>query len=335
MRRLGFVWPTLKQMLFSVIIPTFNRAAFIEATMRSVFAQTCTDFEVIVVDDCSTDGTLAVLENFKDSVRVLTQPNSGPGVARNLGMAGAQGRYLAFLDSDDLWFPWTLETFRRLIEKHDPAIISGRPFMFEREGELESVVEEPVRVEVFSDYFAADPATVLPGAGLMVVKADALRAAGGFTAARVYGEDTECYMRLGTAPGLVVVRAPFTLGYRRHAGSAMMNSAKIVQGRFLMLSEERAGRYPGGAARRGERLALLAHHCRFPAVNAVYDRQFKPALDLYKATLGLNLRAGRLRYVLGFPFLALGVRLSLLKPPRSMHGVSRVPAIGAATKQAG
>jgi glycosyltransferase involved in cell wall biosynthesis len=95
-------------MLFSVIIPTYNRAALLCTALDSVFAQTFTDYEVIVVDDGSTDGTAAMVASYGGRVRYFQQQNKGPGAARNLGAQHATGEYLAFLDSDDLWFPWTL-----------------------------------------------------------------------------------------------------------------------------------------------------------------------------------------------------------------------------------
>ncbi len=87
----------------SVIIPTFNRLAFLREAIESVFAQSCQDFELIVVDDGSTDGTRAYLAGLGERVRYLHQKNSGPSAARNRGISEAKGVYLAFLDSDDLW----------------------------------------------------------------------------------------------------------------------------------------------------------------------------------------------------------------------------------------
>src|SRR5262249_49336199 len=92
--------------LFSVIIPTFDRIQMLKHALDSVFRQRSTDFEIIVVDDGSSDGTVDYLRRLERGVTVYTQRNSGPSAARNLGASQACGRYLAFLDSDDLWFPW-------------------------------------------------------------------------------------------------------------------------------------------------------------------------------------------------------------------------------------
>src|SRR5215470_13207942 len=115
--------------LFSIIIPTFNRMELLEGAVESVFAQRCTDFEIIIVDDGSADNTIDYLKSLGNRVNILLQRNRGPGSARNLGARHASGTYLAFLDSDDLWFPWTLEVYRSVIIKHrNPSFVTGKPY---------------------------------------------------------------------------------------------------------------------------------------------------------------------------------------------------------------
>ena len=97
----------------SVVTPAWGAARFIGDTIRSVQAQKHADWEMFVVDDCSPDDTAAVVESFAAAdprVRLIRQPkNSGPAAARNAAIEAATGRYLAFLDSDDLWLPGKLE----------------------------------------------------------------------------------------------------------------------------------------------------------------------------------------------------------------------------------
>lgn len=106
----------------SVIIPTFNYGRFLEQAIQSVLGQTFQDFELIVVDDGSTDDTREVLARFESDrrVRCLFQANRGDAAARNTGILNAGGRYVAFLDSDDYWMPEKLE--RQLgIMRSDPT----------------------------------------------------------------------------------------------------------------------------------------------------------------------------------------------------------------------
>ena len=88
----------------SVIMPAHNRETFIRDSMDSVLAQTFTDFELIVVDDGSTDTTAAIVESYTDRrIRLIRQPNQGVSVARNTGLEAARGEFITFLDSDDLY----------------------------------------------------------------------------------------------------------------------------------------------------------------------------------------------------------------------------------------
>ncbi|MFA9229779.1 MAG: glycosyltransferase family 2 protein [Microgenomates group bacterium] len=95
----------------SVILPTYNRETLVARAIDSVLAQTFTDFELIVVDDCSTDGTRAILEQYRNRPQVrlvLSAVNRGGGGARNLGIEQARGDLIAFQDSDDIWLPHKL-----------------------------------------------------------------------------------------------------------------------------------------------------------------------------------------------------------------------------------
>lgn len=102
----------------SVIIPTYNRADYIAQAIHSVLDQTYTNFEIIVVDDGSTDDTQHLLETFTDNIRCLTTEKRGPAHARNVGMKSANGKYIAFLDSDDLYLPGKLELQVAFMESH-------------------------------------------------------------------------------------------------------------------------------------------------------------------------------------------------------------------------
>ena len=91
---------------YSIVIPTYNRASSVEHTLAGCFAQSFKNFEIVVVDDGSSDDTLAVLEKIADPrLVIVAQENAGPAAARNHGMRKARGQYIAFLDSDDVWYP--------------------------------------------------------------------------------------------------------------------------------------------------------------------------------------------------------------------------------------
>jgi glycosyltransferase involved in cell wall biosynthesis len=102
---------------FSVVIPVFNRAAPLRQAIESVRAQTFQDFEIVVVDDGSTDDPEAVIANFADPrIRFFRQKNGGGGAARNRGIDEAKGAFVAFLDSDDVFLPHHLDSMHALLE---------------------------------------------------------------------------------------------------------------------------------------------------------------------------------------------------------------------------
>lgn len=106
---------------FSVIIPTFNRSSMTVEAVKSVLVQTFADFEIIVVDDGSTDDTTEALSSFSKVITYCRQSNSGVAAARNNGISVSTGRYICYLDSDDLWHPEKLAIYKAVIDSTPDA----------------------------------------------------------------------------------------------------------------------------------------------------------------------------------------------------------------------
>ena len=124
-------------MLFSVIIPVFNVEKYLQACLNSVLGQTYPDWEAICVNDGSTDGSLAILEENaakEERIKIIDQPNAGTATARNTGIRSAQGDYIFFLDSDDWLEPDTLEILAGRLHGEDILCFSGKRY-FESTGE--------------------------------------------------------------------------------------------------------------------------------------------------------------------------------------------------------
>lgn len=117
---------TMKRPKISVIVPVYNAGKFLAPCIRSVLAQTFTDFELILVDDASTDASLEVCQSFADSrIRILkNKENQGLSLTRNVGIDNAQGRYLTFLDADDLLNPRFLEKVIQLAGRCGSQIVA-------------------------------------------------------------------------------------------------------------------------------------------------------------------------------------------------------------------
>jgi len=118
----------------SVIIPSYNRGWILKEAVDSVLSQDCQDFELIIVDDGSTDNTAALLQTYKGRLKTLRQENRGVSSARNLGIKKACGKYIAFLDSDDLWLPDKLSLQLDFFASHPEALICQTEEIWIRNG---------------------------------------------------------------------------------------------------------------------------------------------------------------------------------------------------------
>ena len=263
-----------------------------------------------MVDDGSSDHTEDVVNAANENIRFLHQENSGASAARNLGAAYAQGDYLAFLDSDDIWFPWTLQIASDLIEAHTPAVLSGALFPFEQESELTNIQASEPNADVYADYFESCMPGCFVGAGMAFIKRDAFLGSGGFTTDIVNCEDHDLMLKLGTEQGFVNIKSPPTIAWRRHAGSTTNNCQLSLNGVKHLLQSECEGRYPGGSDRRHARRQIINSHVRPVSLDCLRGQLTSEAWQLYRTTLSWHIQQRRVKYLLGFPMRYLQRQLS-------------------------
>lgn len=293
-------------MHFSIIIPTYNRLDLLKEALDSVWRQTFTDYEVIVVDDGSSDGTWEYLLSLGGKVAALRQENAGPGMARNLGAKHAKGEYLAFLDSDDLWFPWTLDVYDSAANGNEsPSFIAGKPFQFDCAKPLDRVAPGKLQVLKFKDYFESGDEWRWYGVSSFVIRRDAFQNAGGFPGDSFNGEDADLAMRLGVSQGFVQILAPHSFGYRNHGENITKNLSKCLLGINRNVMNERAGYYPGGDERAQQRRRILTRQTRPASLECLRAGLAAEAWRLYRKTFFWHVRLGRWKYLLGFPIKAL------------------------------
>ena len=296
----------------SVIIPTYNRLGLLRQTIESVFAQSDSDYEVVVVDDGSTDGTRDYLESLGTRVKVLSQENRGPSAARNLGVRNASGSHIAFLDSDDLWFPWTIATLQRLIKLHNPSLLCGA--MVEIEDTPPQLEPTRISAERFSDYFAAAANPPFVGGSVLVAKRSTFDLLGGFDEGMRVAEDHDFLLSAGTQPGFLRVHFPATTAYRRHTGNASTSLDALMSAANDLINREYEGRYPGGGMRQKERWRLLTRVLRPTIVAGFRGGRTQEARQLYRRCFRMNSR------LLRFRFLVLSPLLTFVAPFRSSSG---------------
>lgn len=214
--------------MFSVIIPVYNGENFIDKAINSVFAQTNSDWELIIVNDGSSDNTESVLQKYKDNdkIKVITQPNSGVSVARNTGVRNSNGEYIAFLDADDVWHENHLEVAKNLSDKYPDA---GMIATFTRvelvNGQIISECSyfgdktDEVYLEDFFEEYHKDKNAKMFTVITTVVSREAFDKAGGFPEGCKIGEDLQ--LSLVVAAYYPVVLSPVaTATYKKENSTA-------------------------------------------------------------------------------------------------------------------
>ncbi len=295
---------------FSIIIPTYNRQDLLAKCLASIASQTRDDYEIIIVDDGSTDGTRDYVLQLGGKITLLEQPNRGPGAARNLGIKHATSEYIAFLDSDDCWFPWTLQTYANTIEANQrPAFVAGKPALFTNPGELPTAPDSANSHLIFKDYLASGDEWRWWGVSSFVVKREALLQSGCFSEMNTNGEDADLALKLGTAPGFVQITGPSTFGYFQHEANVTKDLAKTLAGAWHKVRSEKAGSYPGGPERARERLTILTRHLRPVTLACLSADLAGDGWKLYSAAFRWHLSLGKWKFLLGFPAQAMLTKL--------------------------
>jgi glycosyltransferase involved in cell wall biosynthesis len=289
---------------FSVIIPTYNRAAVLPDAIESVFGQSVGDLELIVVDDGSTDDTAAILAKYGGRLTVVRQSNAGAAAARNRGLDIARGRYLAFLDSDDAWAPWTVEMLSRAVtEFGGPAILAGYGSGWDKR--QRAAREEPQYRASGSFLRASVRHSAFHGMGGLAIRADVMRAAGGFRPAFLIAEDQDLCLRLGDAGGFVEILAPSLFFQRTNLDHLSSDVAKTIAATDLLIENERASGYPGGEEFAAVRRGIICAAARRASDMCARAGRPAEAWRLYRRTFRWHLASRRWRFLLGFPIVIL------------------------------
>lgn len=220
----------------SVIIPCFNSAEFVAATIESALAQTLPAAEILAIDDGSTDNTARVLSSFGNRIKVLRRENGGPAAARNLGISAAVGEFIAFLDSDDLW---EREKLARQMEEFRTApeadLIFSEAVMF-REERGEKIPSRRIG-------YTADPTfrqllygDFIPNSSV-IVRRKCLATVGllNETPGLIGAEDYEYWMRIAYRHRLRGMAEPL-VWYRLREGNLMGSGDDIDKGLRLALA---------------------------------------------------------------------------------------------------
>lgn len=202
-------------MKFSVIIPLYNKAPYVRKAVESVIKQTFGNWELIVVDDGSTDGGDDVVRSFSDNrIRFVKQDNAGVSVARNRGVAKSTAPYICFLDADDWWEPTFIEEIVGLIERYPDAGIYGTSYYIVKNGKrrLAPIGVEEGFVEGEVNYCQVYAKTLcMPlWTGAVCMPRAVFNIAGGFPAGIKLGEDFLLWIQVALKHRVVLLNKPLS-----------------------------------------------------------------------------------------------------------------------------
>ena len=185
---------------FSVVIPLYNKQNYIAGTLQSVLAQTFTDFEIIIVDDVSTDKSLEVVKTFTDKrIKIISHTtNSGLSATRNTGIKNTETPFVAFLDADDTWKPQFLEKIHQLTLSFPNADLFGTKY---EEVYPDKVIEFPLQIEtgIINDFFKKERNKHIYCYSSICIRKEAFDKIGFFNENISVGEDVDFNVRANLA----------------------------------------------------------------------------------------------------------------------------------------
>jgi len=199
----------------SVIIPTYNRESHLVEAIESVLDQSFQDFEVIIVDDGSTDGTAQIAEKYRNNLTYYYQKNKGPAAARNFGIKQAHGTFIAFLDSDDLWLPKKLETQINLIKTNPQIRICYTDEIWIRNGVR--VNQKKVHRKYSGWIFPRCLPLCIISPSSVIIHRDVLDKVGLFNEDLIVCEDYELWLRISALYPVEFIKTPLIIKRGGHA----------------------------------------------------------------------------------------------------------------------
>ena len=255
--------------LVSVIIPTFNRGWILKEAIDSVLAQDFTDFELIVVDDGSTDDTDQILDDYGQDLMVIRQTNQGVSAARNRGIDAAAGRLIAFLDSDDLWLPRKLSTQVAFFDANPQAVINQTEEIWIRNGVR---VNPKIRHHKFSGMiFERSLALCLVSPSAVMMKRFLFDEVGLFDEDLPACEDYDLWLRISWRYPVYLIETPLIIKRGGHADQLSKAAGldkfriqalqKVIENEELdadarqaavRILQEKCAIYAGGCRKRGK-----------------------------------------------------------------------------------
>ena len=255
-----------QEKLVSVIIPCYNAARFLPQAIESVLAQTCRSFEILIVDDGSTDDTAQLAASYGDRIRYSYQENQGAAAARNLGITRARGDFIAFLDADDIWLPAKLEMQLQLFDR-DPSLgaVYTDCYSIDENGEITGLYlkrklskkRDPAE-EIFIKDF-------IPNSS-MIIRRSCFDIIGVHDETMLLSEDEDLKIRLADRFPIGYINIPLA-EWRQHEGNKSLMVGKLKES-FKHDTDIECRKVPRLERLRRERKAVLSENCGLLFIHA-------------------------------------------------------------------
>ena len=295
----------------SVVVPTYNQPALLAETLQTVWDQTFTDFEVVVIDDGSTDGTparLAEIAAAQPRLRVVRQSNGGIGVARNRGVDESRGEFVALLDHDDLWGPHKLAEQVDFLRCRPDVVTVGVPWSYSttpgtpamdlsKIRDSDGIVNRPLRVLAHGTQF-------LQSSSVMFRRA----AAGGIRYGTERGaiEDMQVYAHLFARGPVGLAGDSVGMIYRVHADNFSSNASYFDKGLRLLRRMDAAGEFSDlTGTLREDWSAYLAHLGHTTATRQLLAGRRRAGAGVYLREFWPLVKLGRFKFLLAYPPMLL------------------------------
>lgn len=280
----------------SVIIPTYNSGRYLTDAVDSVLAQTYKDFEVLVIDDGSTDDTGTVMGRYRSPVRYISQQNGGVSAARNRGIEESRGRYIAFLDADDVWYPQKLERQVAALEEHTDCRACYSAFTV-ADSDLVPIgmSRDRRRGPALEDLLTrgnsvGTPSSVLCERSLFVI-------AGEFDPSLSQCADWDMWIRFAANTNLLYLDEPL-VAYRQHPDS-MSRSAPLLERDSLLVLKKGYALADLPASLRARRRAAYARNYMVLAGTYFHSRSYCHFVRCAARAIALDFR--QISYLMAYP----------------------------------
>ncbi|NMG08966.1 glycosyltransferase [Brasilonema sp. UFV-L1] len=290
----------------SVIIPAYNAIAYLKEAVESVLKQTFTDFEILIVDDGSSDGTVEWVSQIKDPrVRLISQQNQGSSGARNTGITAASGEYIALLDADDIWEPTKLEKqVRHLEENPSVGLVDTWTVLINQQGKSTGrvVVSHAEGDDVWKQLVQFK--TVCACDSTPLIRRSCFETVGLFNRELPFLEDLDMWIRLAARYRFAVIKEVL-VRYRQHPGSKSTNCQGTLEAFRTIVEKAFESVHSDFLPLRERGYGRIYLYLAWRAIN---NRDYEQAVQFNRQAI-----AHRPLFIFSWDFIRQTIALTLLK----------------------